>query len=92
MQVFHAASFVPTSEWWGFLEALSSQAAIAIDNDQLVRGLEERVSLRTAELEAQKEALRQSEQRLSLHVHQTNLAVIEWNVEHQVVAWNPGPK
>ncbi len=90
LQVFHTVSFAPTSEWWGFLEALSSQAAIAIDNDQLVRGLEERVALRTAELEAQKEALRQSEQRLSLHVHQTNLAVIEWNVGFKVVAWNPG--
>jgi signal transduction histidine kinase/ActR/RegA family two-component response regulator/methyl-accepting chemotaxis protein len=60
LQVFHTASFVPTSEWWGFLEALSSQAAIAIDNDQLVRGLEERVASRTSELEAQKEELRRA--------------------------------
>ncbi len=60
LQVFHAAAFVPTSEWWGFLEALSSQAAIAIDNDQLVRGLEERVALRTVELEAQKDELRRA--------------------------------
>jgi signal transduction histidine kinase/DNA-binding response OmpR family regulator len=60
LQVFHVASFMPTSEWWGFLEALSSQAAIAIDNDQLVRGLEERVALRTAELEAQKDELRRA--------------------------------
>lgn len=33
--------------------------------------------------------LRVSEQRLSLLVQQTPLAVIEWNTEFQVTAWNP---
>ncbi len=55
----------------------------------LVGGLEERVAARTAELEAQKEALRASEQRLSLHVQQTPLAVIEWDLDFQVSDWNP---
>lgn len=31
----------------------------------------------------------QSEQRLRLHVQQTPMAVIEWNVDFQVVSWNP---
>jgi diguanylate cyclase (GGDEF)-like protein/PAS domain S-box-containing protein len=33
--------------------------------------------------------LRQSKQKLSLHVQQTPLAVIEWNLDLQVVDWNP---
>ncbi len=33
--------------------------------------------------------LRVSEQRLSLFVQQTPLAVIEWNINFQVIAWNP---
>ena len=36
------------------------------------------------------EALRQSEQRLSLHFQQTPLAAIEWDVEGRVARWNPG--
>ena len=36
------------------------------------------------------EALRQSEQRLSLHFQQTPLAAIEWDVEGRVTKWNPG--
>ena len=35
------------------------------------------------------EALRQSEQKLSLHVQQTPLAVIEWNLNLEVSDWNP---
>jgi PAS domain S-box-containing protein len=35
------------------------------------------------------EALRRSEQMLSLHIQQTPLAYIEWNVDLQVVDWNP---
>jgi PAS domain S-box-containing protein len=36
------------------------------------------------------EALRQSEQRLSLHFQQTPLAAIEWDTEARVTKWNPG--
>jgi PAS domain S-box-containing protein len=35
------------------------------------------------------EALRQSEQRLGLHVKQTPLGVIEWNLDFEVTEWNP---
>ncbi len=33
--------------------------------------------------------IRKSEQKLSLHVQQTPLAVIEWNLNWEVVEWNP---
>ncbi len=36
------------------------------------------------------EAVRQSEQRMRLHVDQTPLAVIEWNLQLCVSKWNPG--
>lgn len=35
------------------------------------------------------EALRRSEQKLSLHVQHTPLAVIEWNLAGEVTEWNP---
>lgn len=35
------------------------------------------------------EAVRQSEQRMRLHVQQTPLAVIEWDLELRVSKWNP---
>jgi len=35
------------------------------------------------------EALRQSEQRLALHVQQAPLGVIEWNLAFEVTKWNP---
>lgn len=34
-------------------------------------------------------ALRRSEEKLALHVRQTPLAVIEWNLAFRVTAWNP---
>lgn len=57
---------------------------------ELIGGLEERVATRTAELERQSEALRQSQQRLSMHIQRTPLGAIEWNPNFQVVSWNPG--
>ena len=36
------------------------------------------------------EAVRQSEQRMRLHVEQTPLAVMEWDLEVRVAKWNPG--
>ncbi len=35
------------------------------------------------------DALRKSERRFALHVRQTPLAVIEWDTEFRVTAWNP---
>ena len=36
------------------------------------------------------EQLRQAREREALHVMQTPLAVIEWNLDFEVAAWNPG--
>ena len=35
------------------------------------------------------QALRASEQRLSLHIQQTPMAYIEWNLDFEVSEWNP---
>jgi PAS domain S-box-containing protein len=42
----------------------------------------------TDRIEAE-EALRRSQEKLALHVRQTPLAVIEWNLAFRVTAWNP---
>jgi PAS domain S-box-containing protein len=59
------------------------------------RSLEDRVKERTAALENEiterkktEEALRSQTQRLRLHVMNSPLAVIEWNIDFQVVEWN----
>jgi PAS domain S-box-containing protein len=41
------------------------------------------------ELKRAMEAVRQSEHKLSLHIQQTPLAVIEWNLNAEIVEWNP---
>ncbi len=57
MEVFHRTSIERDQDWFGFLETLAGQAAIAIDNAQLFDGLqranvelEQRVAKRTEEL------------------------------------------
>jgi PAS domain S-box-containing protein len=57
LEIFHRSELHPNSEWLEFLEALTGQAAIAIDNAQLFENLqrsktelEHRVAERTAEL------------------------------------------
>ena len=35
------------------------------------------------------EALRESEQRLSVHLHQTPLAALAWDLDFRAVEWNP---
>lgn len=42
----------------------------------------------SAQREAE-EARQQSERKLALHIQQTPLAVIEWNLSFQVTSWNP---
>jgi PAS domain S-box-containing protein len=65
--------------------------------------LEQRVLERTAELHEANldmvrqmqenrrnlEALRESQQKLALHIEQTPLAAIEWNLNYEVMEWNP---
>jgi two-component system sensor histidine kinase/response regulator len=41
------------------------------------------------ELKLAAERIRQSEHKLSLHIRQTPLAVIEWNLDAEIVEWNP---
>lgn len=53
------------------------------------KNLEDEVSLRTQELRADIEQRKIAESKLSLHVKQTPLGVIEWNKQFEVVAWNP---
>lgn len=43
---------------------------------------------RSIERKAAEEALRRSEQRLSLHIQKTPLAVIEWDPDFRVLQWN----
>ena len=40
LEIFQRSSFTPDSEWFGFLEILASQAAIAIDSSQLFENLQ----------------------------------------------------
>jgi PAS domain S-box-containing protein len=58
--------------------------------------LEQRVAERTTEMNSANEHLGKElaermkvEQRLALHVHQTPLAVIEWDTDFHVTSWNP---
>jgi PAS domain S-box-containing protein len=48
------------------------------------------VAINVTDHKRAQEAVRQSGQRLRLHVEQTPLAVIEWNLELRVSKWNPG--
>jgi PAS domain S-box-containing protein len=41
------------------------------------------------ELKLAAETVRQSEHKLSLHIQQTPLAVLEWNLNAEIVEWNP---
>ncbi len=58
---------------------------------RIINSVEQAVKGREAEAERSRadEALRASEQRLHLHVQQTPLGAIEWDVDFRVVSWNP---
>jgi signal transduction histidine kinase/HPt (histidine-containing phosphotransfer) domain-containing protein/ActR/RegA family two-component response regulator len=62
LNVIRSAPFEPDHQWINFLETLSGQAAIAIQHTGLISGLEELVRNRTAEIESQKNALRQAKE------------------------------
>jgi PAS domain S-box-containing protein len=80
-------------------ERIRAQEALRTANEEL----EIRVEKRTAELretnnqlqaeiterQRAEEELRKSQQRLSLLFQQTPVAVIEWNTDFEITAWNP---
>ncbi len=49
-----------------------------------------RLTYEVVERQHAEEDLRESQQRLSLHVEQTILAVVEWNLNFEVTEWNLG--
>jgi PAS domain S-box-containing protein len=77
------------NEWMGFILAMAKSTGYFDEEKQhLYQTLAEQgaVALRAARL---RETIRESQQRLSLLVQQSPLAVIEWNTDFQVVSWNP---
>ncbi len=86
---FAAVPLTAGNEWLGFIVALAKSSGY-FDEDKLhlYQTLAEQggVALRAARL---REAVRESQQRLSLLVQQSSLAVIEWNTNFEVAAWNP---
>jgi two-component system, cell cycle sensor histidine kinase and response regulator CckA len=85
------ASFPLTTgnEWMGYISVFAKPTGY-FDEDKitLYQTLADQgaVALRAARL---REAIRESQQRLSLLVEQSPLAVIEWNTDFRVVSWNP---
>jgi len=56
LEVLHHLPLHLKTEWVHFLETLAGQAAIAIDNTELITGLEERVAARTVEAQQARRA------------------------------------
>ncbi|MEN6318215.1 MAG: PAS domain S-box protein [Syntrophaceae bacterium] len=86
MAVFHLAI---GDDLMGLLLAISKETSYFDEKKQhLYRTLADQgaVSLRAARL---RETIRDSQQRLSLLVQQSPLAVIEWNIDFEVDSWNP---
>jgi PAS domain S-box-containing protein len=74
------------------LELLAGQAAIALENARLFHQARQEIAereLAEARIERSLRETRESQQRLSLLVRQSPLAVIELNLDFQVVSWNP---
>jgi len=62
-------------------DSLKNKSGKILGHIAIIRDISDRIAM--------EEQLRVSDQRLSLLVQQTPLAVIEWNTEFQVTAWNP---
>jgi PAS domain S-box-containing protein len=85
------ASFPLTAgnEWMGYIGVTAKPTGYFDEEKRhLYQTLAEQgaVALRAARL---RETIRESQQRLSLLVQQSPLAVIEWNLNLEVVSWNP---
>ena len=55
-----------------------------------ILGINTRLTHEIVERQHAEEDLRKSQQRLSLHIEQTILAVIEWDLDFKITKWNPG--
>jgi PAS domain S-box-containing protein len=75
------AAFVPLIVAPIVIYFIRRTADLVKNNEQLLQEITERKRMETA--------LRDSEHRLALHVNQTPLGVIEWNLEFKVETWNP---
>lgn len=65
---------------------------VVVSTNSMTLGSEKKivcVAKDIAELKLAAEKIRQSEHKLSLHIQQTPLAVIEWNLDAEIVEWNP---
>ncbi|GIK40067.1 MAG: hypothetical protein BroJett011_39000 [Chloroflexota bacterium] len=88
--ISHAAfPLTAGNEWMGFIGVTTKSLGYFDGEKQhLYQTLAEQgaVALRAAHL---REMIRASQQRLTLLVQQSPLAVIEWDVDFRVVSWNP---
>jgi PAS domain S-box-containing protein len=75
------AAFVPLLVAPIVIYFMRQTADLVKNNEQLLQDIAERKRMETA--------LRDSEQKLALHINQTPLGVIEWNLEFKVETWNP---
>jgi PAS domain S-box-containing protein/putative nucleotidyltransferase with HDIG domain len=86
---FAAVPLTSGNEWMGYIGVMAKPSGYFDEEKQhLYQTLAEQgaVVLRAARL---RETIRESQQRLSLFVQQSPLAVIEWDMDFQVVSWNP---
>jgi PAS domain S-box-containing protein len=75
------AAFVPLIVAPVVIYFMKETADLVKNNKQMLQEIEERKRIEAA--------LRASEHKLALHVNQTPLGVIEWNLEFKVETWNP---
>ncbi len=86
---FAAVPLTAGNEWMGYIGVMAKPSGYFDEEKQhLYQTLAEQgaVALRAARL---REMIRESQQRLSLLVQQSPLAVIELNIDSRVVSWNP---
>ncbi|HEX6035705.1 MAG TPA: PAS domain S-box protein, partial [Anaerolineales bacterium] len=86
---FAAVPLTIGNEWMGYIGVMAKPPGYFDDEKlHLYQTLADQgaVALRAARL---RETIRESQQRLSLLVQESPLAVIEWNMDFKVVSWNP---
>lgn len=86
---FAAVTFAAGKEWLGYMTVMAKSPDYFDEEKQhLYETLAEQgaVALRAARL---RKTIRESQQRLSLLIQQSPLAIIEWDLAMNVVSWNP---